>query len=477
MRHAEMLISGHFVGGPCDQSTGKLVIKNPFDGTTVGTAAEGAWNEANGALQAAVDAFEEWQFSTTSVRQVLLRRIAELVRERTHELAELLVLEIGKPITWARAEVARLAITFDLAATELDRWGAVSHDLSYDKRGEHYSASYTRVPRGPILAIVPYNWPFNLSAHKIAPALATGNTLVVKPSQLAPISTLTLVRLIHEAGCPAGVINAVNVPGKVAEKLAVDDRTKMVSFTGSPAVGWHLKQLCFAKQVSLELGGDAFALVWEDADLDWAVKRIVAGKYGYAGQICISIQHVLAHESIYDQFRDRLKIAVEACPTGDPRLEETVCGPMISEEAADKVCEMVDEALQLGARSLVPLRREGNLIFPTLVEDVPRAARLASQEVFGPVLTLSKAKDVEEMISRVNASQFGIHLGMFCNTPEVIEAVFEGCEIGGVLINDYPTLRFDGLPYGGVKQSGHGREGVRFAMEDMTYLKSLVIKV
>jgi acyl-CoA reductase-like NAD-dependent aldehyde dehydrogenase len=343
-----------------------------------------------------------------------------------------------------------------------------------DPRGDGYRCTVERFPVGPILCIVPYNWPFNLAAHKLAPALATGNTILLKPSPLAPLSTLALARLIHEAGCPPGVLNAVSAPPEAFEQIAQDPRVKMLSFTGSPAVGWKLKKLLGDKRVTLELGGNASAIVHEDADLEWATKRIVAGGYGYAGQVCIAVQHVLGHDAVYEDLRKSLIEATNACPCGDPMDEKTVCGPMISSEAADKVQDWIDEALKSGAKPIAGGGRDGNVLRPILLEEVPQDARMANEEVFGPVLTLRRYQTIDEAIALVNAPAYGIHTGVFTHDIRIAERAYQELDVGGVIINDYPTLRFDNMPYGGVKQSGFGREGVRYAMDEMTEPKTLL---
>lgn len=475
MIHAELLIDGHFIGGPCDQATGKQVVRNPYNGSIVGTAAEGGLGELRGCLDAAWDAYQTWRHSAVADRQALLRRIAFLVRERRDELVDLLTAEVGKPLAWARGEVDRMAITFDVAAMELETWSVESVSLDYDPRGEGYTASVGKFPVGPVLCIVPYNWPFNLAAHKVAPALAVGNTVILKVSPLAPLCTLALARLIHDAGCPRGVVNAWNGASQVIGKVSSDPRCRMVSFTGSPGVGWELKQeLPPEKKVTLELGGNGFAVICESADLDWAVKRCVAGGYGYAGQVCIAVQHVLAASAIYDDVRYQLIRSTNECSWGDPRLEATVCGPMISEEAADRVEEWVEEAVSAGAKVIAGGGREGNVLKPILLESVPSAVRLANEEVFGPVLTLERFENLGEAFNRVNSGAYGIHVGIFTNDLDETALAYDRLEVGGVVVNDYPTLRFDNLPYGGLKSSGFGREGVRYAMDEMMEWKSLV---
>jgi len=474
--HREMLINGHFIGGECDQAVPKAVIKAPFDGAVVGSAAEGGFNEVRTAIEAADDAFKSWRHSSRRERQQLLRRIASLVRERNDELVELLSREIGKPVSASRGEVARLAVTFDDAADALSGWGLEALPVDMDSRGDGYRLLVDRFPLGVIFCIVPYNWPFNLAAHKIAPALATGNTVVVKPSHLAPLSTYTLARIIHEAGCPPGVVNCLLCSTQDAEKGLHDPRVKALSFTGSPPVGWHLKKELSEKKVTLELGGNASTIVCEDADFAWAIPRIISGGYVYAGQICISIQHVLIHESRYEEARKLLIEQTLACPYGDPMDEKTVSGPLIDAKSADKVEGFLKEAVEKGAKILAGGKREGNMISPTLVENVPFDTKLFGEEVFGPVMTIRPFKDLDEAISIVNRSQYGIHAGIFTHDLRYADQAFREIEVGGVIVNDYPTLRFDNMPYGGVKHSGFGREGVRYAMDDLTEPRAMLMR-
>lgn len=474
--HAEMLIGGHFVGGPCDRSTGKLVIRAPFDGAIVGTAAEGGWSEANAAIEFAWEARQPLSQMERADRSDRLRQVATVVRERSDELAELLTLEVGKPVTWSRGEVSRLALTFELASDAATGYGEEVVDVQYDPRGVDYRASVRRFPVGVVLGIVPYNWPLNLAAHKIAPALAVGCPIIVKASSLAPLSTLNLARIVHEVGWPDGAINAIACPSPIAERMALDPRVAKVSFTGSPKVGWALKEKLPRKRVTLELGGDASALVFPDADLDWAVQRITHGKFGYAGQICISVQHARVHKDVYEQVRERLIEATLSCPFGDPTDPGVVCGPVIDDGAADRIMSWIEEAKSMGARVLAGGTREGRMIAPTLIEGVPPDSKLGCEEVFGPVLCLSEFADLEETIRQVNASRYGIHCGIFSKDEAVALAAFEELQVGGVVVNDIPTVRFDGLPYGGVKLSGFGREGVKYAMDEMTEPRSLVVR-
>lgn len=455
---------------------GTVTNRSPYDGTPVGTAPVSGSDEAFRALEAAYGAFATWRLSPRPERQHLLGRIADLVAARSEALSRLMAQEVGKPITFARAEVARLEVTFRLAAELLDEPQRVELPLDLDKRGKDYRCFVEREPRGVVFGIVPWNWPFNLAAHKLAPALASGCTVVLKPSHGAAVSTFALSDIVQEAGCPDGVVNTVLCENEVAEKMLQDDRVAFVSFTGSPRVGWHLKSLVPHKHIALELGGDASALVFDDADLDWAVQRVALGKFGYAGQICIAIQHARVHAAVYSEVRDRLIHATEETAYGDPLDEKTVCGPLFTSDAADRVMEWIAEAENAGGTVLAGGNRVGNVIEPTLIEGVPAGSRLANEEVFGPVLTLSRFDTDEEAVAQVNASQFGIQCGVFTSDQERVERMFRSLEVGGVIANDYPTLRFDVMPYGGVKKSGFGREGVRYAYEEMTTPKALVVK-
>ena len=476
--HGEMLIDGHFIGGPCDQSVPKAVIRNPYDARLVGTAAEGDEAALMTALDAAHAAFAQWRETSGAERAVLLARIASTVRARRAELAELLVLEIGKPIMLAEGEVDRMALTFELAAGLADGFGREELSVAFDPRGTNYTCGVERFPIGVVFAIVPYNWPYNLTAHKLAPALAVGNTVVVKPSPQALLSTYALGRLLHECGIPPGVVNVVEAPVPAIKRAVQDARVRMVSFTGSEAVGWPLKAaLPPETRCTLELGGDAFAIVCEDADLGWAGDRIANGAFAYAGQICISVQHALVERAIYDEFTTALATATEACPAGDPAAPETVCGPLISVAAADRVEAWIAEAVDGGAEVLAGGERTGNLITPCLIARVPPTARLATEEVFGPVLTVEPFDSTEEAIDRVNGSAFGLQTGVFTGDESRADLCYRHISTGSVIVNDHPTLRFDNFPYGGVKRSGFGREGVAYAMREMTEPKSRITRL
>lgn len=469
MRHAEMLLNGFFFGGPCDASVGKQLVRSPWDGSAVGTAAEGGLPELRNCVDAAHAAFAAWSNRPRNARQDLLREVARRVRAQADDLAELLVLEIGKPITLARGEVARTARTFDAAADALAIWGVEAIPLDLDARGASVRCVVERFPRGVVFAIVPYNWPLNLAAHKLAPALATGNVVVLKPSHQAPLSTLALARIVHEAGAPPGTVNAWNGPAKLAQKVLEEDRRiAALSFTGSPAVGWMLKERLPDRHVTLELGGNAFAIVAPDADLPRSARKIAASAFGYAGQVCISTQHTLVHASVAEAFRAELIAATQAVRWGDPSDPDVLCGPVIDGEAGDRIQAWVQEALDAGAHRLTGAERRGNLLEPTLLENVPSRAKLACEEAFGPILAVETYNDPEEAFARVNRGDYGIHAAVFTRDLVLADSAFRSLQVGGVVINDSPSLRFDVAPYGGVKRSGYGREGVTSAMDALT---------
>ena len=461
--HQELLIAGHRIGGPCDQAIGKEIVRNPFDGSVVGTVAEGGWSELSTALAAADDAFQTWRHSTLPERVQLLNAIARLAHERRKELADLAVLEIGKPITMALAEVDRLVRTFEIAARELEtnpQWERHEVDICFDTRSTGATAMVERRPRGAIFAITPYNWPYNLAAHKV----------VLKPNPLSALCTLTLAHLIQEAGCPPGVVNCWNGATPLVEKGLKDPRVKMISFTGSAAVGWTIKAKYPTIPVVLELGGNAPAIICSSADIDDAINKLVPSAYGYAGQVCISLQNLYVHDSIYDVVKGKLIEAVKSLKTGDPKNEDVVCGPLIGPTFVEKVQTIVQES---GATVLVGGEPKGNLLPPILIENPPQDSRIMTEEAFGPILTITPFSNLRDLVRQLNQGRYGIHASIFTTSKEDIAAARD-IETGGIVINDAPSVRFDNLPYGGVRESGFGREGVHYAMEEMTELRSIV---
>ncbi len=476
MDTGELLIAGNMIGGPCDGSVPKNPVVSPWDGRTVGSVAEGGWEHMDAALSAASEAFPAWSRTPRHSRAALLRRAAQLIREHKDLLVEAAIAEIGKPRSLAEGEVSRCALTFELSASLLDSLTLESPSTEIEARGTGHWAIVERFPRGVVLAITPYNWPYNLAAHKVAPSLAAGNTVVLKPSGASALCGAIFARILNAAGFPAGVVNSVLCDARVAERAGLDERTKMVSFTGSEAVGFHLREVVSDKPVTLELGGNACAIVMPDGDLEFASERCALGGYGYAGQICISVQHVLVHESVVAEFRAAFVSATSKCPTGDPSLAETVCGPLICASAADRVESWITEATDSGARLLAGGGRSGNVVRPTLLTEVPHRARLACEEVFGPVVTLEPFATLDEAIERVNASRFGLQAGVFTSDLRTATRLFRELEVGSLVVGDYPTLRLDNMPYGGVKRSGMGREGVRSTYEDATEPRLMLVR-
>jgi aldehyde dehydrogenase (NAD+) len=411
-------------------------------------------------------------------RQEILQHCVARFRERFDELALALCIEAGKPIRDARGEVTRLIDTFRVAAEEAVRIGGEVLDMAISPRARGYRGMWKRVPIGPCSLISPFNFPLNLVAHKIAPAVAAGCTWVLKPASRTPVGALIIGEVLADAGLPKGSFSILPAHRDGADLFTEDDRLKLLSFTGSPDVGWQLKAKAGRKKVVLELGGNAACVV--DADqadrLDAVVERIVFGAYYQSGQSCISVQRIFVHESIYDALRAKLIAAVRALEMGDPRAEDTFIGPIISESEAVRLESWIERARAAGAKLLCGGRRDGVMLEPVLLEDVPQDVELNCEEAFGPVAVLSRYDDFEAVLEAVNASRFGLQAGLFSNDIRKAMRAWDVLEVGGVVVNDVPSWRVDHMPYGGVKDSGLGREGVRFAIEDMTEIRLLVIR-
>jgi aldehyde dehydrogenase (NAD+) len=411
-------------------------------------------------------------------RQEILQHCVARFRERFDELAMALCIEAGKPIRDARGEVTRLIDTFRVAAEEAVRIGGEVLDMTISARARGYRGMWKRVPIGPCSLISPFNFPLNLAAHKIAPAIAAGCTWVLKPASRTPVGALIIGEVLAETALPKGAFSILPAHRDGADLFTEDDRLKLLSFTGSPDVGWALKAKAGRKKVVLELGGNAACLV--DADqadrLDAVVERLVFGAYYQSGQSCISVQRIFAHAAIYDALRAKLVAAVRALKMGDPRDEDTFIGPIISESEAIRLESWIERARAAGATLLCGGRRDGVMLEPALLEDVPLDAELNCEEAFGPVAALYRYDDFEAVLEAVNASRFGLQAGLFSNDIRKAMRAWDVLEVGGVVVNDVPSWRVDHMPYGGVKDSGLGREGVRFAIEDMTEIRLLVIR-
>jgi acyl-CoA reductase-like NAD-dependent aldehyde dehydrogenase len=449
-----------------DKYTGREVAR-------VALADEGAIDAAIGA---AVSAIRPMQRLRAYERQAVLMHCVKRFTERRSELAESLCIEAGKPIKDSRGEVERLIDTFRIAAEEAVRITGEVLPLDISERTSDYAGMWKRVPIGACSFISPFNFPLNLAAHKVAPALATGCPFVLKPASLTPLGALTIGEVLAETSLPAGAFSILPCKRDGARLFTEDPRLSLLSFTGSPDVGWALKARAGQKKVVLELGGNAACIVDEGTDLGDAVERIITGAFYQSGQSCISVQRLIVHESLYEPFKEKLVARTKALRMGDPKDPETFIGPMISEAEAERLETWISEACRAGATLLCGGGRRGAMLEATLVEGVPAGAALREQEAFGPVAMLSRFEDFDAALEEVNASQFGLQAGVFTRDIYRVQRAWDVLEVGGVIVNDVPSWRVDHMPYGGVKNSGLGREGVRFAMADMTEPRLLVLR-
>ncbi len=448
-------------------------IRSPYDGAPVAVVHRAGPDDVERAIAAAVEAFETTRRLPSWRRAEVLDAIAAGIAARRDELARTIALEAGKPLKAARVEVDRGAFTFTVAAEEAKRSYGEIVPLDWLPGNDGRVAHVRRVPLGPIAGITPFNFPLNLVAHKVAPALAAGNPIVIRPASQTPVTALKLAEIVREAGWPAGGFSVVPCTTRVAAPLVEDDRIKLLTFTGSPAVGWGLKARAGRKRVTLELGGNAAVIVNADADVDYALERIVWGGFAYAGQTCISVQRVYVHSSLYDAFAGELARRVDALRTGDPLDEATDVGPLIDPGALERVEEWIAEARDGGAEVLAGGERDGTVWRPTVLAGLREDMRVSCEEVFAPVIGLYSFDDVEQAIDAAGRSEFGLQAGLFTNDMRAVDAAFDRLEVGGLMVNDVSTYRIDHMPYGGVKSSGFGREGVRYAIEEMTELKLL----
>lgn len=463
------------VGGEWRTSAEMLDTIFPFDGSVVETCCMAQPADLEDAVRAAQRGFSVMRRLPTYKRVDILTRLHAILTERFESMVEIMTLETGKTRKVSRAEAARALQTIQTAAEEAKRLGGEIIDLDWTPAGENHRGFVRRVPVGIVLGITPFNYPLNLLLHKLAPAIAAGCSAIIKPPEIAPLSSLLLGEWLLEAGMPPEAISILPCPGRMAERLVTDDRIALLSFTGSAPVGWMLKEKAGRKKVVLELGGSAPAIVHEDADLALAVSKTVSGGFANAGQNCISVQRILIHRAVYEDFCDRYLTAVAALKVGDPRDESVDVGPMINVRAAERAEAWVEEALAGGAHRLIGGRREGALFYPTVLSEVTPTMKVCAEEVFAPVVTLSPYDTWEDALRIANDSPFGLQAGVFTRDLGRALSAWENLEMGGVLINDVSTFRVDHMPYGGVKASGLGREGVRYAIQEMTELRLMVI--
>lgn len=453
----------------------ELTVINSHDGRVVGVCSVPTADQVEQAVAAATAVRARAAALPLHTRADALSHVSRRLAERSEEIARLIMEENGKPIFWARGEVNRAISTFRFAAEEVRRLGGETMRLDTEAASAGRLAYISRVPHGPILAITPFNFPLNLVAHKVAPAIAVGAPVIVKPAPATPLCSLVLGEILAETELPEGMFSVLPVPNDRAAALVEDPRLPVVSFTGSGPVGYAIMDQVPRKHVTLELGGNAAAVVLADADLDWAASRVALFSNYQAGQSCIAVQRVIVEESVREDFLARLVPAVEALVTGDPADDRTQVGPLVSAEAAERVERWVKEAVAAGARLLTGGTRDGATVAPTVLADVPHDARVSREEVFGPVMVVQSVSGVDAAFAAVNDSAYGLQAGVFTRNLDVAFRANRELEVGGVVIGDVPSYRADQMPYGGVKDSGVGREGVRSAMADFTYEKVMVL--
>ncbi len=466
------LLDGHWIseGSPRE-------VRSPYGQEVVGTVVYGTRRHAEAAIAAAVKAFETTRRLPAYERQRVLRSVDEALIARKEEFAALIAREAGKPVKQARAEVERAISTFQFAAEESARINGEVLPLDTAPAAAGRWGILKRFPLGPIAAITPFNFPLNLVAHKLAPAIACGCTVVLKPAPQDPLSALLLAELVQQAGWPDGALNVVPLSNEDAAPLVIDERIKLLTFTGSSAAGWELKRRAGKKRVVLELGGNAGCIVHGDADLKKAAERCAAGGFGYAGQSCISVQRIFVERKAFDEFTELLVAGARKLKSGDPMDESTDIGPMITERDAVRAAEWVEEAVAAGAKLLCGGQRNGSFLEATVLTGTSPSMRVNCLEVFAPVVTVEAYDDFDEALRRVNDSPWGLQAGLFTRDARLIFRAFEELQVGGLIAGDIPSWRMDQMPYGGVKDSGLGREGLKYAIEEMTERKLLVVNL
>lgn len=468
---------GFFLDGHWLTEGEAIEIRAPYDQALVGTTFRATSAHVETAIRSAVRAFALTRKLPAFARQRVLRTVADGITARREEFARVMALEAGKPISAARAEVERSIFTFTVAAEESTRIGGEWLPLDLQQATVGRAAIVRRFPVGPIAAISPFNFPLNLVAHKWAPAIAAGCTIVHKPAPQTPFSSLMLAEVVEKGGWPAGALNVLSLSNADAEPIVTDDRLKFLTFTGSGAVGWELKKKAGKKRVALELGGNAAVIVHGDADLDYAAERCAAGGFSYAGQSCISVQRVLVERGALDKFLAAFLPRVAKLKMGDPLDESTDVGPMINDAAAARAAAWIDEAVAGGAKALAGGKRRGPFVEPTVLTGTRPTMKVNCEEVFAPVVVVEPYDDFSEALRRVNDSPYGLQAGLFTNDARRIFQAYDELEVGGVIAGDISSFRIDHMPYGGIKDSGIGREGLRYAIEEMTELKLLVLNL
>src|SRR3989449_2460002 len=468
---------GFFLDGKWIEEGDIVEIKAPYDGNVIANVFQGRRKHAEAAIKAAVKAFGTTRRLPAFERQRVLRRVAQTISERKQEVSRTLAQEAGKPIKAARTEVERGVFTFTVAAEESTRIYGEYLPLDWQEFTAGRWGIVRRFPLGPVAGITPFNFPLNLVAHKVAPAIASGCSMVLKPAPQTPLSALLLAETIQQAGWPDGALNVLPLSNEDASLLVTDERLKLISFTGSAAVGWEIKKRAGKKKVILELGGNAGVIVHSDADLAYAAERCVAGGFAYAGQTCISVQRILVEHSVYGKFTELLLAGVQKLKTGDPLDDTTDLGSLIRESDAARASDWIQEAVRGGARLLCGGRRNGALLEPAVLTGTKPDMKVNCQEIFAPVVTVEPYDDFNAAVRQINNSPYGLQAGIFTRDAKLLFHAYEELEVGGVIAGDVPAFRIDHMPYGGIKDSGLGREGLRYAIEEMTEPKLLVMNL
>lgn len=465
-----------YLNNKAAQPNADLAVTDKYTGEVAFRVALADSTTIDAGIAGAVAAAEPMAAMASYERQNVLMHCVSRFKERSEELAYALCVEAGKPIKDSEGEVTRLIDTFRIAADESVRMTGEVQPLDISPRAKGYQGMWKRVPIGPCSFISPFNFPLNLAAHKIAPAVAVGCPFVMKPASRTPLGAIIMGEILAETDLPEGAFSILPASRDGADLFTEDDRLKLLSFTGSPDVGWALKAKAGKKKVVLELGGNAAVIIDHDADLGDALERVIFGAFYQSGQSCIGVQRIIIHDSIYDRFRDMLVARAKTLVSGSPHDRDTFIGPMIAVKEAARLEGWIQEAIADGAKLLCGGKRVGAMLEATLLENVPRTAKANREEVFGPLAILSRFTDFDAALDEVNDSKFGLQAGIF--TRDLFKSLdaWDRLEVGGVVINDVPSYRVDNMPYGGVKDSGLGREGIRFAMEDMTEIRNLVIR-
>jgi acyl-CoA reductase-like NAD-dependent aldehyde dehydrogenase len=465
-----------YLNNEARQPNADLAVTDKYTGKVAFRVAQADAATIDAAIAGAAEAAGPMARMASYERQAVLQHCVDRFKERQEELAYALCVEAGKPIKDSEGEVTRLIDTFRIAAEESVRMTGEVQPLDISPRAKGYQGIWKRVPIGPCSFISPFNFPLNLAAHKIAPAIAVGCPFVMKPASRTPLGAIIVGEVLAETDLPKGAFSILPAHREGADLFTTDERLKLLSFTGSPAVGWDLKARAGKKKVVLELGGNAAVIVDKDADLDDALERVIFGAFYQSGQSCIGVQRILIHTEIYDEFRAMLVRKTKSLVAGDPKDRDVFIGPMIDVNEAQRLDNWIEEAIGKGARLLCGGKREGAMLEATLLEDVDPATKLNVEEAFGPVAFLIRFEDFDAALDIVNDSKFGLQAGIFTRDLFQVLDAWDRLEVGGVVINDVPSYRVDNMPYGGVKDSGLGREGIRFAMEDMTEIRNLVIR-